>query len=59
MGDRRTTRLEFNAIFSNTAILLLNGDSITVDGVIYEVTGQSEIESLGLLTFASCSRIVP
>lgn len=50
------TRKKFVCIFGS-AVLLLAGDKVTVGGVDYEVTEQSEIESLGLLTFCACERI--
>lgn len=39
------------------AITFNAGDTVTVGDVIYEVVKQSEIESLGVLTFAECERI--
>lgn len=51
-----TTRSKFVCVFG-TAVTLNAGDVIRVSSVDYEVTEQSEIESLGLLTFAACERI--
>jgi hypothetical protein len=53
---RVTTRARFVCIFGS-AVLLNAGDVIRVSNVDYEVTQQSEIESLGVLTFATCERI--
>ncbi len=50
------TRSRFVCVFGS-AVTLNAGDVIDVNGVKYEVTEQSEIESLGLLTFAACERI--
>ena len=46
----------FVCVFGS-AVVLKAGDLIEVSGVKYEVTEQSEVESLGLLTFAACQRI--
>jgi hypothetical protein len=40
-----------------TAVVLNAGDVVEVSAVQYEVTEQSEIESLGVLTFAGVERI--
>lgn len=46
----------FVCVFGS-AVVLKAGDLIEVSGVKYEVTEQSEVESLGVLTFAACQRI--
>ena len=51
-----TTRSRFVCVFGS-AVTLNAGDVIDVSGVKYEVTRQSEIESLGVLTFVACERI--
>lgn len=51
-----TTRAKFQAIFGS-AVTLNAGDVVEVSSVRYEVVEQSEIESLGVLTFAACERI--
>jgi len=55
-AGRRTTRATFTCIFAS-AVLLKAGDVIEVASVRYEATGQQEVESLGVLTFAACERI--
>lgn len=56
LANRLTTTQVYNCIFAG-AVLVQAGDVIEVSGVKYEATGQQEIESLGLLTFAGCTRI--
>lgn len=51
-----TTRSRFQCVFGG-AVTLNAGDLIEVSSVRYEVTEQSEVESLGLLTFAAVERI--
>ncbi len=51
-----TTRSRFVCVFGS-AVTLNAGDVVEVSSTKYEVTEQSEIESLGLLTFAACERI--
>jgi hypothetical protein len=51
-----TTRSKFVCVFG-TAVTLNAGDVVEVSSVRYEVTEQSEVESLGLLTFAAVERI--
>lgn len=53
---RVSTRAKYTAIFGSDVVLNA-GDHVEVSSVKYEVTGQSEIESLGMLTFASVERI--
>jgi len=56
LGKSMVTRAAYRAIFS-ASVVLNAGDVIEVEGVKYEATGQQEIESLGVLTFAECTRI--
>lgn len=51
-----TTRAKYVAIFGS-AVVLNAGDVVEVSSVKYEVVEQSEVESLGVLTFAACERI--
>lgn len=51
-----TTRSKFVCVFGS-AVTLNAGYVVDVSGVKYEVTQQSEIESLGVLTFAAVERI--
>jgi hypothetical protein len=51
-----TTRARYICIFGS-AVTLNAGDVVEVSSVKYEVTEQSEIESLGMLTFAAVERI--
>jgi hypothetical protein len=51
-----TTRAKFVCVFGS-AVTLNAGDVVDVSSVKYEVTEQSEVESLGLLTFAAVERI--
>lgn len=53
---RVVTRKNFVCVFS-AAVSLNAGDTVEVDSVVYEVTEQSEVESLGVLTFAAVTRI--
>lgn len=53
---RVTTRSRFVCVFG-AAVTLSAGDVVEVSSVRYEVVEQSEIESLGLLTFAAVERI--
>ncbi len=53
---REVTRKRYRWI-SGTAVTLRAGDTVEVSSVRYEVTKQSEVESLGLLTFAEVERI--
>lgn len=56
LGKSMVTRAAYTCIFGAT-VLLKAGDVIEVGGVKYEATGQQEIEGLGVLTFAECSRL--
>ena len=51
-----TTRAKYVCVFGS-AVTLNAGDVVEVSSVKYEVTEQSEIESLGLLTFAAVERL--
>ncbi len=51
-----TTRSKFVCVFGS-AVTLNAGDVVEVSSVRYEVTEQSEVESLGVLTFAGVERI--
>lgn len=53
---RVSTRAKFTAVFGS-AVTLNAGDIVEVSSVKYEVVRQSEVESLGLLTFASVERV--
>ena len=55
-GKTMGTRANYTAIFG-AAVTLRAGDVIQVASVQYEATGQQEVESLGLLTFAACTRL--
>lgn len=50
------TRAKYVCVFGST-VTLNAGDVVEVSSVKYEVTEQSEIESLGVLTFAACERL--
>lgn len=56
IAGKFVTRAIYECVFA-AAVVLNAGDVVEVSGVRYEVRGQSEIESLGLLTFADCTRI--
>lgn len=56
LGKSMVTRANFTCIFS-ASVVLNAGDVIEVSGVKYEATGQQDVESLGVLTFAECTRI--
>ena len=51
-----TTRAKYVCVFG-AAVVLNAGDVVEVSSVKYEVVSQGEIESLGVLTFASCERL--
>jgi hypothetical protein len=51
-----TTRAKYVCVFGS-AVTLNAGDVVEVSSVKYEVVEQSEIESLGLLTFAAVERL--
>ena len=53
---RVVTEQTFTCVFGS-AVTLAAGDTVTVDSVIYEVTEQSVVEELGVLTFAAVMRI--
>lgn len=55
-AGRVTTRSRYVCVFGS-AVVLNAGDTVRVGDVDYEVTEQSEVESLGVLTFAACERI--
>lgn len=55
-SNRVYTRAKFVCVFGS-AVTLDAGDVVVIDEVKYEVTEQSEIESLGLLTFAGVERV--
>jgi hypothetical protein len=55
-AGRVVTEQSYVCVFGSS-VTLNAGDTVTVNSVIYEVTEQSEIESLGVLTFAGCERI--
>lgn len=50
------TRAKYVCVFGSS-VTLNAGDVVVVSSVRYEVTGQSEVESLGVLTFASVERL--
>ena len=56
IGKSMLTRAMYTCIFGANVVLNA-GDEIEVSGVKYEATGQQDTESLGVLTFAECSRI--
>lgn len=51
-----TTRQKYVCVFGS-AVTLSAGDVVEISSTKYEVVEQSEIESLGVLTFAACERI--
>ena len=56
VAGKFVTRAIYSCIFGG-ALVLNAGDIVEVSSVRYEITGQSEIETLGLLTFGECTRI--
>jgi hypothetical protein len=53
---RVVTESTFVCVFGS-AVVLNAGDTVTIDSVTYDVTEQSVIEELGLLTFAAVERV--
>lgn len=50
------TRTRYKCYLAGS-VLLKAGDAIRVDAVLYQVTGQGDIDSLGLITVADAERI--
>jgi hypothetical protein len=55
-GGKLTTRTRYKCYLAGT-VRLRAGDAVRVDSVLYEVKGQGDIDSLGLITVADVERI--